>query len=134
MTRTTQLIQEGNAVSEDYKIQASIKFGNNLTGMLNLRANSAQELDVLCREAEEVTAGALAGLTESLTALNTIGQAFPQTQVQQQPPQPQASNNNGQVPVCQHGPRVFKSGADWQGWFCPAPKNDPSKCKAQYIR
>lgn len=130
-------------MSDDYKIQVSIKFGPNMTGMLNIRANDAIELADLADQAEVALVGSVASLTEKATALTTIGGAFPGTAVVPQQPAPvgivaaaaaPAAPGQGPAPICQHGTRVYRSGADWQGWFCPGQRDDPTKCKAQYIR
>lgn len=123
-------------MSDDgYKIQASIKFGAAQIGMLNVRANDGDEFRVNLSEATGAV-GDLAVLTEALNtefaAVSTVAAAFPGSQV---------INNSGQsrpagggAEMCQHGAMVWKSGADWKGWFCPAQKNDPTKCKARYDR
>lgn len=41
------------------------------------------------------------------------------------------------APVCNHGVMVYKTGTSakgpWKAWFCPAPKGDPSQCKAKFL-
>jgi len=47
-----------------------------------------------------------------------------------------ASSGPPSGPSCQHGPRVYKTGTSakgaWTAWFCPAPKGDPTQCKAEF--
>lgn len=42
------------------------------------------------------------------------------------------------APQCPHGTKVYRKGESsrgpWQGWFCPAPKGDPSQCKADFFK
>lgn len=42
------------------------------------------------------------------------------------------------IPTCQHGQKVSRSGVSsrgpWTGWFCPAPKGDPSQCKPEFAK
>lgn len=63
-----------------------------------------------------------------------VSTPVPQQQVQQAPPQqqwqqPQQQQPQQGPPVCQHGPRVQKSGTSkkgpWSGWMCPAKQCDP---------
>lgn len=126
-------------MSDDYKAQISLKFGPLGVGMLNLRADSIDELDILIDLAEPTLVKA-GGLLEAAGPLATIGGTMPGTTVvpQQTTPPGQAApapafgQQSGQV--CQHGAMVYKEGADWKGWFCPAQRDDPTKCKARYIR
>lgn len=44
----------------------------------------------------------------------------------------------GPAPTCQHGVKTFlvdrkNNPPQWQAWACPADKNNPSKCKLQYV-
>ena len=45
---------------------------------------------------------------------------------------------NASVPQCQHGPKTAKTGSSakgpWKAWMCPAPKNDPSQCKPEWVQ
>lgn len=122
-------------MSENYKVQVSYKVGTNMAGMINLRGDSVGEVDMLLGELRELLLPGLAGFEEEAKAIGLIASAFPATTgVAQQPAQGAAQPTNGASPTCIHGARVHRSGADWQGWFCPAQKDDPSKCKPQYIR
>lgn len=122
---------------DDYKFQVSQKYGAGGTGMLNVRANDAQEL------ADNVTAavvavGPAAVLAEALNTefqavSNLVNGGFEVNQVQQaQPQQTRASSGE----LCQHGSMVFKTGNKdgraWEGWFCPTAKDAPDKCKPKF--
>lgn len=57
------------------------------------------------------------------------------------PPMPAAAAPAGPVggpPVCQHGPKQYKSGTGakgpWAFWGCTARSDDPSKCEKQWVR
>lgn len=119
-------------MSEDYKVQVSIKFGPNLVGMLNIRANSVAELDLLIDETRESSVPALVGFTEELGALSAIQGQFPQTQVVSNTPA------TAGAPNCNHGPMTYRTGGSgndrWEGHFCPQPKGAPDKCKPIYPR
>ncbi len=124
-------------MDDGYKIQVSYKLGNNQAGMLNIRGQSVAEVDESLSQVRELLLPGLTGLEEELKAVGLIQQSF-NGQVTNARPQPAAApavpGQSGPAPTCVHGARVYKSGDDWQGWFCPAQKNDPTKCKAQYIR
>lgn len=124
-------------MSEDYKVQVSIKFGPNLVGMLNIRANSVAELDLLINETRETTTPALMGFTEELGALSAIQGQFPQAQVIGSTSGSGGGQNTG-APNCNHGPMTYRTGGSgsdrWEGHFCPQPKGAPDKCKPIYPR
>ena len=120
-------------MSDDYAAQLSVKFGPNDSCMLNLRGNSVGDLDRLIREAEDTVSVSSVGLVETLRAFSTVQQSFPETRpVQGQQQAPQAQPQQNAAYTCQHGARQHRSGADWEGWFCPQPKNAPDRCKPFY--
>lgn len=60
---------------------------------------------------------------------------------QYQPPMPAAAAPQaapGGTPVCQHGPKEFKSGVGakgpWSFWGCKARSDDPTKCEKEWVR
>lgn len=132
-------------MTDDYKLQASLKFGPGGIGMLNVRAGDEEEFE----RAITNVVGAVAPLAVLTEAINTefpavaaVASAFQGTQVV---PNTYSHGPGGSGPVttglgqgaaqtCQHGQMLWKEGADWKGWFCPAQKTDPSKCKARYVR
>lgn len=133
-------------MSDDYKAQVSLRFGPMQAAMLNLRADSINELDVLI-DLSEQSIVKMGGLIEAANALAAVGQAMPGTTVVTQPapaapsawpgptqpaPAPAFGGQSGQM--CPHGAMVYKEGPDWKGHFCPAQRDDPTKCKARYIR
>ncbi len=131
--------------TDGYKVQISYKFGHNQAGMLNIRGNSVAEVDGYLSEARDLLLPALAGLDEEAKAIGVVVQAFPATTgVAQQPtasfnngPQPAqrpAQPGNGGAEVCVHGAMLWKTGDGWAGWFCPARREDPTKCKPRYQR
>jgi hypothetical protein len=110
--------------------------------MLNLRGNTVAEVDGYITEARDLLVPSIIGFEEDAKSVGLIMATFPGTapvpsdsgqqasNVAQRPAQP----GNGGAPTCIHGARVHRAGADWQGWFCPAERSDPTKCKPQYIR
>ena len=58
-----------------------------------------------------------------------------------QPPMPAAAAPQaapGGAPVCQHGPKEYKSGVGakgpWAFWGCKARSDDPTKCEKEWAR
>lgn len=126
-------------MTDNYKLQASVKFGPGQIGMLNVRADDAEEYERNLTAATGLV-GNLAVLTEALNAefqaVSVVTQAFPTTTAApyNQAPQ-QAQGGQG---VCPHGQMQYKEsqdgGVSWKGHFCVLPKGDPGKCKPRYIK
>lgn len=122
---------------EGYKYQASLKYGAGQTGMLNVRANTKEEFVAAVTDALD-SIGPLAVLTEAIntefSAVSAVAAGFPGTQVVNQ------SQGQGGGEFCKHGAMVPKAGGSgkdaWRGFFCPAPKDDPTRdpklCKPRY--
>jgi hypothetical protein len=53
------------------------------------------------------------------------------------PMQPAAAAPAGGPPVCQHGPKQYKTGTGakgpWAFWGCTARSDDPTKCDKQWV-
>jgi hypothetical protein len=77
-------------LSENYKVQASFKFGLGQTGMLNFRADSPEELgQILDRTGGADLLDKISGINAVIKALDAVDQAGLQPQVvpaQQAPP------------------------------------------------
>lgn len=123
--------------NDGWKLQASFKFGKNQEAMLNVRANTPQELDDTCQAVNDVV-GTLCVLADFLRANSVVAESFPGSTVvgsqnnpapayKSQPAQPAAAGVE-----CRHGPMVKRSGPDWEGYFCPMPKDHPERCKPVY--
>lgn len=180
-------------MSENWKIQVSVKLADYADPMVNLRAETGEELDSLLTFVT-TRAGAISDAIGALRAAGVVAITIPTKEVTveqsqpaqgwnvqastpppawspqqiqqagmyQQPQQPQfqqpvqqpvqqqaystpvtqaPANPNAQpgpAPVCQHGPMKWivdnkHSEPEWRGFFCSAQKNDPSKCKTQYV-
>jgi hypothetical protein len=131
-------------MAEDWKLQVNYKLA---TGdLINIRANSADELSVLLEGIGDYAtqihatqrllqgAGTLAPLS---TTDSTTGTMPPLSSI---PPQaqtpfasaPTTSQQGG--PTCQHGPRKYKSGISsktgnpYAMWVCPMPQG-ADQCK-----
>ena len=129
-------------MAEDWKLQVSYKL---TTGdLINIRAGSADELSVLLEgigdfatqihATQRMLAGVGAVSPLSTTSTTTGIQPPPYSQP------PQANTPSGMAPpvqggpVCQHGPRKYKSGISsktgnpYAMWVCPQPQG-ADQCK-----
>jgi hypothetical protein len=131
-------------MAEDWKLQVNYKLP---TGdLINIRANSADELSVLLEGIGDYStqihatqrmlssAGTLAPLSTTSTTTSTTPPPY------SAPPQAQAPSSTAPTsqqqggPVCQHGPRKYKSGISsktgnpYAMWVCPMPQG-ADQCK-----
>jgi hypothetical protein len=120
-------------VSDDYKLQASFKYGPGLTGMLNVRANDEEEFKDLLGAAADSAASlgiVSSALEEEFKAAQIVANAFPGTT------QVTGQAGAGGARVCPHGPMTYRQSPDggksWAGWFCSRQKTDPDRCKPIY--
>lgn len=128
-------------MSEEWKLQVSYKTG---TGdLINIRANSADELSVLLEGIGDY-ATQIAAVQKLVTG---VAAAAPLSTPSSMPPTAQqpsfvppqaavapATATPGTGPVCQHGPRKYKSGISsktgnpYAMWVCPMPQG-ADQCK-----
>jgi len=131
-------------MAEDWKLQVSYKLS---TGdLINIRANSADELSVLLENIGDYStqihatqkqlsqAGTLAPLSTAPITTGTTPPPYsapPQAQV---PPSSSAPAPVQGGPTCTHGPRKYKSGISsktgnpYAMWVCPMPQG-ADQCK-----
>jgi hypothetical protein len=130
-------------MAEDWKLQVNYKLA---TGdLINIRANSADELSVLLEGigdyATQIHATQkLLSQAATLAPLSTTDSITSTTPPPYStPPQAQAPSGMGAAPVqggptCQHGPRKYKSGISsktgnpYAMWVCPMPQG-ADQCK-----
>ena len=132
--------------TEDWKLQVSYKTP---TGdMINIRANTADELSVLLEgigdystqiaATKKKVEGAYTVLPLS-TPTSTTGQApsagfNSPASVNSAPPSPVQGNGQA-APTCIHGARIFRQGVSkttgkpYAFWACPTPQGTPDQCK-----
>lgn len=129
-------------MAEDWNLQVSYKLA---TGdLINIRANSADELSVLLENIGDYAtqihatqkllaqAGTLAPLSTTATTTSTTPPPYSQAPQANTPPASQAPAQGG--PTCQHGPRKYKSGISsktgnpYSMWVCPMPQG-AEQCK-----
>ena len=137
--------------NEDWKLQVSMKSPNG--DLINVRANSADELSVLLEgigdystqiaAVSKKVAGAYTlsplsmpnsttdtaqfGSSTPTPAGNPFGGAAPQT--------PPPASAQPTTPTCVHGARIFRQGVSkttgkpYAFWACPTPQGTPDQCK-----
>jgi hypothetical protein len=131
-------------MAEDWKIQ--INYKNPDGSLINVRANTADELSVLLEGVGDyatqiASTGRLltgVGVAAPLSTSNSTGSTVPQQS--SVPPQAQAPSAMAPAtpvqggPTCQHGPRKYKSGISsktgnpYAMWVCPMPQG-ADQCK-----
>lgn len=124
-------------MAEDWKLQVSYKTpGDN---MINIRANTADELSVLLEGIGDYATQIAAVQKLVVGASNTAPLSTQSTTTNIKPPQsstpPQASAPSAtSAPTCQHGARKYKSGISsktgnpYAMWVCPMPQG-ADQCK-----
>jgi hypothetical protein len=131
-------------MAEDWKIQ--INYKNPDGSLINVRANTADELSVLLEGVGDYATQIAAtgrlltgvGVAAPLSTPSSTGSTVPpQSSV---PPQAQAPSAMAPAtpvqggPTCQHGPRKYKSGISsktgnpYAMWVCPMPQG-ADQCK-----
>lgn len=129
-------------MAEDWNLQVSYKLS---TGdLINIRANSADELSVLLENIGDYAtqihatqkllaqAGTLAPLSTTGTTTATAPAPYSQPPQANTPPASAAPATGG--PTCQHGARKYKSGISsktgnpYAMWVCPMPQGS-DQCK-----
>jgi len=124
--------------NEDWKLQVSYKTPSG--DMINVRANTADELSVLLEgvgdyspqiaATQQKIVGSYA-LNPSLTSSSTTS-TRPSTY---SAPTPVSPASGTAAPVCKHGPRIWRegiskaSGKPYAFWACPSPQGTPDQCK-----
>ena len=125
-------------MAEDWKLQVSYKTPGG--DMINVRANTADELSVLLEGIGDYSTQIAAVGKLVVGASNSAPLSTPTTTTSIKPPQssapPQALAPSGGSagPTCQHGARKFKSGISsktgnpYSMWVCPMPQG-ADQCK-----
>jgi hypothetical protein len=134
---------------EDWKLQVSYK--TPAGDMINIRANTADELSVLLEgigdystqvaAVQRLVVGAYnaAPLGTTSSTVNTAPSTYsaqPQVQAPSFTPPPSAITPSGTAsPTCVHGARIFRQGVSkntgkpYAFWACPTPQGTPDQCK-----
>lgn len=126
--------------NEDWKLQVSIRTSDSRdSDMINIRANTADELSVLLEGISDYSAqvAATARMVRASYNVAPLGTSTSTVDTQQFKPsaptqaQPPSGTSN---PTCVHGPRIWRSGISksngkpYAFWSCPLPQS-PEQCK-----
>lgn len=123
-------------INDDWKIQVSIKSSASKDAdMINVRANTADELSVLLEGVANYSTQIAATAKMVQAAYNTLPLATPASTPVTTPPVSSIPDQaKAQSPTCIHGPRVFRSGVSKKNgqpyafWSCPEPQG-ATQCK-----
>jgi hypothetical protein len=125
-------------MNEDWKLQVSYKTP---TGdMINIRANTADELSVLLEgvgdySTQIAATGQKIGLQYKLNPLSTSSSTTSTVPLDSSTPSPVSTSTGTASPTCVHGPRIFRQGVSkstgkpYAFWACPTPQGTPDQCK-----
>jgi len=126
--------------NENTKFQINYKLSDGT--LINLYASDVKDLETGLVDLSMVatliksTSAELSGGNATAAAVTNIQAAFNATPVTQALP-PQVVEALG-VKTCKHGAMSYKTGTNargtWQGYMCPSPKGDPSKCETIWVR
>jgi hypothetical protein len=125
-------------MTDDYAYQLSTKFGIHDESMINVRAATAHEFDARLRYVID-QAGPITVAAETIRATALEAKSADSGNFYVPTPNPPASSTPATyptypaqpaTPVCAHGPMIHKSGVSKQnksynGYFCPAPQDQP---------
>jgi hypothetical protein len=123
------------AANENTKFQINYKLSDGT--LINLYAQDVKDLETGLNDLGMVATLIKATATElggnaTAAAVQNIQAAFAATPVASAPAEQPGAK------MCKHGAMSFKSGTSargaWQGYMCPSPKGDPSKCETIWVR
>lgn len=127
-------------MSEEWKLQVSYKTPGG--DMINIRANTADELSVLLEGIGDYSTQVAAVQRMVVGAYNAAPLGTPPSMPSTAPAPssmpapvapPSATPTSG--PVCMHGARKYRSGVSsktgqpYAFWACPTPQGTPDQCK-----
>ena len=124
--------------NEDWKLQVSYKTPSG--DMINVRANTADELSVLLEGVGDYSPQ-IAATQQKIVgsyALNPSSTSSSTTSTKPSKysaPTPVSVVSGTAAPVCKHGPRIWRegiskaSGKPYAFWACPSPQGTPDQCK-----
>lgn len=124
--------------AEDWKLQVSYKTPSG--DMINIRANTADELSVLLEGIGDYSTQIAATQQKVLVAYNvnplsTTSSTTSTTPRPSSSPTPISPTTGTAAPTCVHGTRIRRegisktSGKPYAFWACPTPQGTPDQCK-----
>lgn len=124
-------------MNEDWKLQVSYKTPSG--DMINIRANTADELSVLLEgvgdySTQIAATGQKIALQYKLNPLSTSSSTESTAPLASSAPTPLSTSGTA-APTCVHGARIFRQGVSkttgkpYAFWACPTPQGTPDQCK-----
>ena len=124
--------------NEEWKLQVSYKTPSG--DMINIRANTADELSVLLEGAGDYSTQIAATQKLIVGAYNLAPLSTPTSTPNTTPSSYSAPTSEGRVsgtsaPTCKHGTRLWREGVSkttgkpYAFWACPTPQGTPDQCK-----
>ena len=124
-------------MNEDWKLQVSYKTPSG--DMINIRANTADELSVLLEgvgdySTQIAATGQKIALQYKLNPLSTSSSTTSTPPLDSSAPTPLSTQGTA-APTCIHGARIFRQGVSkttgkpYAFWACPTPQGTPDQCK-----
>lgn len=124
--------------AEDWKLQVSYKTPSG--DMINVRANTADELSVLLEGIGDYSTQIAATQQKVLVAynVNPLSTTSSTTNTAPRPsssPTPISPTTGTAAPTCVHGTRIRREGVSkttgkpYAFWACPTPQGTPDQCK-----
>jgi hypothetical protein len=125
-------------MNEEWKLQVSYKIGS--SDMINVRANTADELSVLLEGIGDYSTQIAATNKKLAQAyvvlpLSTTSSTPSITPPVSLPPSPVSEASGTAAPTCKHGARIWRSGNSkttgkpYAFWACPTLQGTPDQCK-----
>ena len=128
------------AANENTKFQINYKLSDGT--LINLYASDVKDLETGLVDLSMVaaliksTSLDLSGNPDTAAAVRNLQAQFTATPVAAAPAF--APVEQPGVKTCKHGAMSYKTGTNargtWQGYMCPSPKGDPSKCETIWVR
>ena len=124
--------------NEDWKLQVSYKTPSG--DMINVRANTADELSVLLEGVGDYSTQVAATQQKIVGAYNLNPLSTSSSTTGTRPssysaPTPVSAASGTAAPVCKHGARIWRegiskaSGKPYAFWACPSPQGTSDQCK-----
>ena len=124
--------------NEDWKLQVSYKTPSG--DMINVRANTADELSVLLEGVGDYSPQIAATQQKVVGAYNLNPLSTSSSTTSTKPssysaPTPVSAASGTAAPVCKHGARIWRegiskaSGKPYAFWACPSPQGTSDQCK-----
>lgn len=122
----------------DWRVQVSYKLGPQLQHLVNIRADTPEELAELLDKFPAVVGDKIISTATQLQTLRVVSEGTGgSVEVVEERPARTAPQATGNVPNCAHGARTYRSGIGkasgkaYEAFFCSGPQG-PGQCDAMF--